>query len=100
MQFSNNLVPDIADNMPSQFETQVFWPTLAKMLSDPMNWLTYLAQMEQEANLIYNQTNWDATYPLCQGVTYTGPTTYTGPMYNVTSILAQAGIPLPSWQTG
>lgn len=100
VQFSNNLVPDIADNMPPQFETQVFWPTLAKMLSNPENWLTYLAQMEQEANLIYNQTNWDATYPLCQGVTYTGPTQYTGPMYNVTSILAQAGIPLPSWQTG
>ena len=98
VQFSNNLVPDIADNMPPQFEQQVFWPTLAKMLSDPTNWLTYLSQMEDLANRIYNQTNWDATYPLCQGVTYTGPAVYTGPMYNVTSILAAAGIPLPSWQ--
>lgn len=98
VQFSNNLVPDIADNMPPQFEQQVFWPTLAKMLSDPTNWLSYLSQMEDLANRIYNQTNWDATYPLCQGVTYTGPAVYTGPMYNVTSILAAAGIPLPSWQ--
>jgi|GEM_PF-1053064 len=98
VQFSNNLVPDIADNMPSQFETQVFWPTLAKMISDPAHWLDYLSQMEQLANRIYNQTNWDATYPLCQGVTYTGPTVYTGPMYNVTAILTAAGIPLPDWQ--
>ncbi|AEA12464.1 hypothetical protein TUZN_0982 [Thermoproteus uzoniensis 768-20] len=98
VQFSNNLVPDIADNMPPQFEQQVFWPTLAKMISDPAHWLDYLSQMEQLANRIYNQTNWDNTYPLCQGVTYTGPTVYTGPMYNVTAILTSAGIPLPSWQ--
>ncbi|MBP1450084.1 MAG: hypothetical protein JZD41_08865 [Thermoproteus sp.] len=68
------------------------------MISDPKNWLTYLSQMEQEANLIYNQTRWDTTYPLCIGVSYTGPTVYNGPMYNVPQILAQAGIPLPSWQ--
>ena len=99
LQFSNNLLPDIADNMPSQFEYNVFWPTLAKMISNPSGWLNDLQYMEEEANLIYNQTNWDNTYPLCEHVTYTGPYVYTGPMYNVPQILESHGIPLPSWQT-
>jgi len=99
LQFSNNLLPDIADNMPSQFEYNVFWPTLAKMISNPSGWLNDLAYMEQEANLIYNQTNWDNTYYLCQNVTYTGPYVYTGPMYGVPQLLQSSGIPLPSWQT-